>query len=707
MKNFEEIMNLKGSFDFGGEEEIIRNYISNTLKKVFEKYGYKPLTTSILCYYDLLALKYDEDNDILNEIYKVSDQGKRNLALRYDLTVPFAKYIACNQNIKLPYKRYEIGKVFRDGPVKKGRAREFVQCDVDSVGIEGQMIEAELVALYVEGFLSLGIEPVVKYNNRKLMIGLVKELNVKEEKDLSRIVTIIDKLEKLTFEEILEELNKIVSNKEKCIELLENLNLSFEEIKVKFENTNNLELKEGMEELSSLEEYIKKLNLEEYVQFSSSLARGQEYYTGSIFEVYTKDKSLSSSIGGGGRYDKMIGDFIGDGKKYPACGISFGLDAISSVLKNNMKKNNNLVYIIPMNNNIEALKIAQMLRKEDIIVDIEMNNKKLKKALDYANSEKIPYVIILGEDELKENKVIVKQMLENIQEKVEIKNLAKVLKEKIYFTNVNYKVYNPGGNKTALVENTNYTNEEKKKINDYILNKEKDVEQVGFVGIDSDGINYLEMAGKEFCINATRCAIYKILNGNPGKTKLKVSGAEDIIEGKIDEETKEVVVNLKINKKLENMVIEPQKDLKLVNLDGISLVVASEEWSRKYIKKLIENENLAKNEIKEFLKNLAENIVKEGKEISNEALGLILLENDDRKIKINPVIWVKSIDTVYYETSCGSGSIASCIYKYLETNKKDYEIFQVSGNFLKIKLDIDEENKIKKVIVSGNVEIDE
>ena len=131
-----EIKNVKGSADYGSTEQSIRNYISETLKEIFEKYGYKPLSTSILCYYDLLALKYDEDKDILNEIYKVSDQGNRNLALRYDLTVPFAKYIASNKNIRFPYKRYEIGKVFRNGPIKKGRTREFIQCDVDSVGIE-------------------------------------------------------------------------------------------------------------------------------------------------------------------------------------------------------------------------------------------------------------------------------------------------------------------------------------------------------------------------------------------------------------------------------------------------------------------------------------------------------------------------------------------------------------------------------------------
>lgn len=705
MKNFEEIMNLKGSFDFGGEDEIIRNYISDTLKKVFEKYGYKPLSTSILCYYDLLALKYDEDNDILNEIYKVSDQGKRKLALRYDLTVPFAKYIANNPGIKLPYKRYEIGKVFRDGPVKKGRAREFIQCDVDSVGIEGQMIEAELIALYVEGFKSLGIEPVIKYNNRKLMIGLIELLDVEESK-ISEIVTIIDKIEKLSKEEIIEELEKLILDNEKTENLINNLNLPFEDIKEKFINTKNIILKEGIEELSILEEYIRKLNLKEYTEFSSSLARGQEYYTGTILEVYPKDKSLTSSIGGGGRYDKMIGDFIGDGKKYPAVGISFGLDAIFSILKSksNIKENMTDVFIIPMGNNLKALEIAKILRENNINVDIEMNNKKLKKALDFANTEKIPYVIILGEDELKEYKILLKDMNEKTQEKVDINELTKTVKEKIFFSKIEYEVYNPGGNKTALVEDKNYTDYDKKKINDYILNKNIDVEQVGFIS-KINNINYLEMAGKEFCINASRCAVYKILNGKSGNINLNVSGAKEILNGKIDEKGN-VFVDLKLNKKIENFVISNidalDENIKIINLDGITQIVINESLSSKYIKKLKDNQKSTKKELKDLMIKIENDISKKGYFISKQAVGIILLEKECDKIKINPVVWVRETDTLYYETSCGSGSIAIGIYKYIQTGKLNYEIKQVSGNSIFIKIDAIKD-KINGVEVSGKV----
>ena len=708
MKNFEEIMNLKGSFDFGGEDEIIRNYISDTLKKVFEKYGYKPLSTSILCYYDLLALKYDEENDILNEIYKVSDQGKRKLALRYDLTVPFAKYIANNPNIKLPYKRYEIGKVFRDGPVKKGRAREFIQCDVDSVGIEGQMIEAELIALYIEGFLNLGIEPIIKYNNRKLMIGLIELLDVEETK-IPEIVTIIDKIEKLSKEEIIEELNKLIVDSNKTISLIENLNLPFEEIKNKFISVENNTLKEGIEELKALEEYIEKLNLKEYVEFSSSLARGQEYYTGTILEVYPKDKSLTSSIGGGGRYDNMVGDFIGDGKKYPAVGISFGLDAIFSILKNknNIKESMTDVYIIPMGNNVKALEIAKLLRDNNINVDIEMNNKKLKKALDFANTEKVPYVIILGEDELKENKILLKDMNEKIQEKIDIQEIVNSLKEKIYFSNIEYKIYNPGGNKTGLVENKNYTDYDKKKINEYILNKNEDVEQVGFIS-KVNGMNYLEMAGKEFCINASRCAAYKFLNGNKGTVNFKVSGATEILTGRIENENT-VFVDLKINKLSKDFVISDtdvlDENIKIVNLDGITQIIINEDKSKKYISKLKSDEEKTKQELKELIIKIENAISKKDYFISKQAVGIILLENENGKTKINPVVWVRQTDTLYYETSCGSGSIATGIYKYLETKNKEYEIKQVSGYSVFVKLDAID-NKINSVEVSGEVAVE-
>ncbi len=423
------IQNVKGGYDFLPKEQKIRNYINGILKNTFEQYGYLPIETPILCYFDMLAGKYDESNDILKEIYKLKDQGDRNLGLRYDLTVPFAKFIALNKNeLKLPFKRYEINKVFRDGPVKVGRDREFTQCDVDVVGLSNQMIEAELLSLYVNAFTKLNIEINIKYNSRNLMKGLILDTGINEDL-VSSTITIIDKIDKLTKEELTNNLLEIGINKTQIDLLLEYFTLSLKELNNKFKETTNEDIKRGLEELNNLEEYINKMNLNEYCTFTSSLARGQDYYTGNVFEVYEKNGKLTGAIGGGGRYDKMITEFINDGETYPAVGISFGLTSIFELLKNREEFSSSSpidIYIIPMGTNIESLSLANKLRELDIKVDLEMNNKKLKKSLDFCNKENIPYVIILGEDEINNNSFKLKDMINKEEILISMNELDKV-----------------------------------------------------------------------------------------------------------------------------------------------------------------------------------------------------------------------------------------------------------------------------------------
>lgn len=423
------IQNVKGGYDFLPKEQKIRNYINGILKNTFEQYGYLPIETPILCYFDMLAGKYDESNDILKEIYKLKDQGDRNLGLRYDLTVPFAKFIALNKNeLKLPFKRYEINKVFRDGPVKVGRDREFTQCDVDVVGLSNQMIEAELLSLYVNAFTKLNIEINIKYNSRNLMKGLILDTGINEDL-VSSTITIIDKIDKLTKEELTNNLLEIGINKNQIDLLLEYFTLSLKELNNKFKETTNEDIKRGLEELNNLEEYINKMNLNEYCTFTSSLARGQDYYTGNVFEVYEKNGKLTGAIGGGGRYDKMITEFINDGETYPAVGISFGLTSIFELLKNREEFSSSSpvdIYIIPMGTNIESLSLANKLRELDIKVDLEMNNKKLKKSLDFCNKENIPYVIILGEDEINNNSFKLKDMINKEEILISMNELDKV-----------------------------------------------------------------------------------------------------------------------------------------------------------------------------------------------------------------------------------------------------------------------------------------
>ena len=426
-----KIQNVKGGYDFLPKEQKIRNYINDVLKSTFENYGYQPIETTILCYFDMLAGKYDENNDILNEIYKLSDQGQRKLGLRYDLTVPFAKFIALNKNeIKLPFKRYEINKVFRDGPVKVGRDREFTQCDVDVVGLDNQMIEAELLNLYVDAFTKLNIEITIKFNSRNLMSGLIIEAGIPTEL-ISSTITILDKIDKLSKEELTTELLKINLSDNQIKTLLDYFTLDLNKLNKKFKNTNNELISIGLTELNNLVDYLKILGIEDYCVFTSSLARGQDYYTGNVFEVYEKNGRLTGAIGGGGRYDKMITDFIDDGLTYPAVGISFGLTSIFELLKDDEQLNSNVtldLYIIPLGTKAESLKIANKLRQYNLNIDIEMTDKKIKKSLDYCNKENIPYVIILGEDELNKKTFNLKNMLTKEEYEINLNNLEEVAK---------------------------------------------------------------------------------------------------------------------------------------------------------------------------------------------------------------------------------------------------------------------------------------
>ncbi len=408
-----KIQNVKGGYDFLPNEQKIRNYINEIIIKNFKLYGFKSIETPILCYYDILSDKYDEGNDILKEIYKLKDQGNRELGLRYDLTVPFAKFIALNKNnITFPFKRYEIAKAFRDGPVKVGRDREFIQCDADVVGIKGQLIEAELLSIFVKTFKELDIDIYIKYNSRKLMTGLILESGIDEDL-VQSVTTIIDKKDKVTngeFTQMLIDLG-IDNNKIKKLEKL--FNLKLDELTSKFENSSNELIIEGLEEVNNLYNYLSKLNISDICMFDITLARGQNYYTGNVFEVYDKEQRVKGSIGAGGRYDKMIANFIDDGEEYPTVGISFGLSSIYEILKN--KFDNSVsetdIYIIPMNAESESLVIANELRENGYSVEIEMNNRKLKKSLDYANKEGIKYVIIIGSNELETGKLIIKDMI--------------------------------------------------------------------------------------------------------------------------------------------------------------------------------------------------------------------------------------------------------------------------------------------------------
>lgn len=420
-----KIMNVKGTTDNLPNKEIIRRKVVNILTNTFENYGYLPLDTSILCYYDLLASKYSGGSEILKEVYKLNDQGDRTLGLRYDLTVPFSKVISmnANKNITLPFKRYEVGKVFRDGPVKTGRAREFYQCDVDVCGIDGQFIEAEMLMMTIECYKKLGIDVYVEINNRKLLEGLIISVGI--DRDItSNVILSVDKLAKIGVDGVKEELKELNIEEEKLDKLFELFKCNIEELDET--NINNESFIEGMSEIKELFTYIKELHLEDNAIFTPYLARGLEIYTGTVWEVFDKQKRLTCAIGGGGRYDKIITNFIDDGNSYPAVGISFGLVPICELLEDYMVSSYDLL-IIPLDTNVESLKLAGKLRSNDIKVIIEMNKRKVKKALESADKNKIPYVIVLGENEIKTREIEIKDMNNSTNIKVNIDDIDKIV----------------------------------------------------------------------------------------------------------------------------------------------------------------------------------------------------------------------------------------------------------------------------------------
>ncbi len=425
-----KLMNLKGTFDFLPKEEALRNKIIDTLRVNFEKNGYLPLETPILNYYDLLAYKYEDGAEILNEIYKLKDQGDRNLGLRYDLTVPFCKVIGLNKDLRLPFRRYEIGKVFRNGPVKLGRTREFYQCDIDVVGIDNRLIEVEQILMAINTYKDLGIDVIVKYNNRKLMTGLIKEVEVSDSK-IAKVIGVIDKLEKISPEELKANLTEIGLNDNAIDNLLEYFEYDFPKYLEKFKDTKNENIKEGLEELRELNTYLEKLDIIDKCKFTPSLARGLTIYTGVVFEFYDSKKRISSAIGGGGRYNKIITDFMNNGINYPAVGLSFGLEPIYAILKEE-ETNLSLIdlYLVPLDTDIECLKIATKLRENGVRVILEMNNKKVGKCFEYAEHENISYVSIIGSNEIESGVLRIKNMKTKEESEIKLSEIVDFFKKK-------------------------------------------------------------------------------------------------------------------------------------------------------------------------------------------------------------------------------------------------------------------------------------
>ena len=420
-----KLMNVKGTFDFMQEDMQLRNKIMDILRKNFERYGYLPIETPILNYFELLSYKYKDDAEILSEIYQLTDQGDRNLGLRYDLTVPFCKVVSMNKGLALPFRRYEIGKVFRNGPVKLGRTREFYQCDVDVVGIDNRLIEAEQMLMAYNTYKELGIDIYIKYNNRKLMSGLITLAGIDDEK-VESVIGVIDKKDKISADELISMLENLNIEKNRINKLLDLFNKDFNDYK-KMKSENSL-ISDGINELIEIREYLTNLGLENDTIFTPTLARGLSIYTGIVFEFYDKKNRLSCAIGAGGRYNKIITNFVDNGIEYPAIGLSFGLEPIFVILKEEMKKDSIIdVYMVPLETNVETLKLASVLRQNNVNVLIEMNKKKVSKCFEYAERENIKYVMIIGDNEIKTGQYKIKDMNKKEEYTLKYNELIKFL----------------------------------------------------------------------------------------------------------------------------------------------------------------------------------------------------------------------------------------------------------------------------------------
>lgn len=422
-----ELRNLKGTGDFMPQEQRVRQEIIRKLQDVFEKYGYQQIETPTICYYDVLASKYAGGAEILKEVYKLSDQGERELGLRYDLTVPFAKVIGMNPEIRMPFKRYEIGKVYRDGPVKTGRNREFIQCDVDMVGVKSVMAEAEFMMMAVEVYKMLGLDVYISYNNRKLLSGIIEFVGIQPE-FVSEVTLNIDKLEKIGSDGVESELIQLGIATEKINKLLEYMKMQPDELIAALPSMQrNERMQQGIKELEELDSFFDILEIKNALRFTPSLARGLEIYTGTVWEVFLADRSITSSVGAGGRYDNIIGAFINNGMDYPAVGMTFGLDVIYEAL---MIKDAVAVkppvdlYIIPIGTDKACLKLATELRIKGLKVDVDMAYRKLKKSLDFANKQGIPYVVVLGDNELESGELLMKEMKIGKEYKVSMAKLG-------------------------------------------------------------------------------------------------------------------------------------------------------------------------------------------------------------------------------------------------------------------------------------------
>lgn len=378
---------VKGFKDFTGEEAKKREKIKEILVRIFKLYGFEPAETPLIEYEEFVKGNNTGD-EAVSDIFKLKDKGGRNLALRYELTFQLKRLA---QNKKLPYKRYQIGEVFRDEPTSANRFRQFTQCDIDIVGSDVKS-EAEILAIASRIFKELEIKAIIYFNNRKLLNEILEKEGIKEKES---VIKEIDKLDKLPERQVIENLKKYKAEKI---------------LKIFKENEKFFEKYNSFKEIKQLKEACKPYNID--LTFQPSLSRGLSYYNGTIFEI--KAKEMKETISAGGSY--LINNI-------QSTGISFGLDRIAVLAKVELEKKEILVLSIGQDE--KAIKLAEKLRNYGLTCKIMYG--KPSKALEYANVQEINYVIFIGKEETKKNKLKLRDMKTGKEILLEEKELIKKL----------------------------------------------------------------------------------------------------------------------------------------------------------------------------------------------------------------------------------------------------------------------------------------
>jgi len=424
----------RGTRDYLPEDQLKKSWVVDTVREVYESYGFEPLDTPAFEYLEMLRIKSGED--ILNQVYAFKDKSERELALRFEMTASTVRVVASHRELQKPFKRYMIGPTWRYERPSETRFREFWQADVDIFGVESSIADAEVISAVVEAFSRLGFEGFTIYlNDRRILKSIVELAGIPSENSLDAIRA-VDKIKKIGRDGVIEELRGISPYEEASIKLLDLVGLKGEPLEVIGSAKQMLmEYPEGVKGCEALEDLVKyagAFGFAEYIEVELSLARGLDYYTGPIFEVFAKGYEEYSSIAGGGRYDEIVELF--GGEPTPATGVSFGVDRVTLILEaKGAFKDLSLgadVYVAPVNEDVvlKALEITQGLRQAGISTIVDLMGRRLGKQFEYADKKGIPKVVVVGAKELADMSVTVRDMKTGDQSKVLIEELVSYLR---------------------------------------------------------------------------------------------------------------------------------------------------------------------------------------------------------------------------------------------------------------------------------------